>query len=81
MVTPDTVTVFPVPNAEESNSPDAADVLMVIWSPLTTPTNSAKPVARVAVRVVAYVRSAAVMPDTVRFLAVMFAVVVGWVSV
>ena len=81
MVTPDTATVLFVPNADVSKSPDAADVLIVIASPATTPTNAAKPVERVAVRDAAYVRSAAVIPDTVRFLAVMFAVVVGWVSV
>ena len=81
MVTPDTATVLPVPNAAESNSPVAAEVLIVIASPATTPTNAAKPVERVAVRDAAYVRSAAVIPDTVRFLAVMFAVVAGWVSV
>ena len=50
MVTPDTATVLFVPNADVSKSPDAADVLMVITSPSTTPTNAAEPVERVAVR-------------------------------
>ena len=50
MVTPDTATVLSVPNADVSKSPDAADVLIVIASPSTTPTNAAEPVERVAVR-------------------------------
>ena len=52
MVTPDTVTVLLVPNAEVSKRPDAPEVLIVIASPSTTPTKVARPVARVAFRVV-----------------------------
>ena len=77
MVTPDTATVLFVPNAAVSNSPVAADVLIVITSAPTTPTNAAELVTRVAVREPVYVRSTAVMPETVRFLAVISAVVLG----
>ena len=59
-----------------------------LWVRVTTsdvsfPTSAAEPFTRrsVAATVESYTRLLAVMPDTVSSLSVMFAVVLGWVSV
>ena len=78
---PETVTVLFVPTFFEENVPVADAVEMVTESPLTTPTNAAEPRFRDAVLFWSYVLLLAVTPETVSALAVIVAVVVGWVSV
>ena len=82
MVSPVMVTVFPSPMFLSANVAAADDVERLTVSPDSTPDNAAEPFTRSAVAEVdaSYTRLLAVMPVTVMFLAVMFAVVVGCVS-
>ena len=72
---------MPVPTFLEAKVPVAPLVLRVTVSPLNTPTSVAPDVLSVAVVLALYTLFAAVMPETVRPAGVMFAVVVGCVSV
>ena len=83
MVRPEIATVFPTPTVLSANAPATELVDNVTLSPLTTPASVADPETSCAVAfaVPSYTRLLAVMPVTVSSLAVMDAVVVGWVSV
>ena len=74
---PETVTVIPVPTDEVANAPTAEAVLRVTESPRTTPVRVAPLVFKATDVVPSYGLLAAVIPETVKFFAVMFAVVVG----
>ena len=75
------VTVLLVPMFLLANVPVAAVVDNVTTSFASTPTSAADPFTNVAVVLALYVLLLAVMPLMVSSLAVMEAVVVGWVSV
>ena len=72
---------MPVPTFLRSEGTGGPLVLRVTVSPLNTPTSVAPDVLSVAVGLASYTLFAAVMPETVRPAGVMFAVVVGCVSV
>ena len=78
---PDILTKMPVPTLDVANVPTAVEVDNVTVSPAMTPTSEALPVFKVAVVLASYTLLFAVMPVTVKALAVMFAVEVGWVNV
>ena len=83
MVLPMTVTVLLVPIVLVANVAVAPDVDNVTTSPDSLPTIAADPLFKRAVAdvVASYTRSFAVIPVMVSSLAVIDAVVVGWVSV
>ena len=81
MVLPVMVTVLLLPTVFEEKVPVADVVLSVTVSPRTLPTSAAEPFTKVAVVLALYTLFEAVMPEMVSSFAVMFAVVVGWVSV
>ena len=74
-------TVLPSPMFAFANVPFAELVTITTSSPLMTPAKAAFDVLITAVVVPSYPRFEAVMPVTVSSLVVMFALVVGWVSV
>ena len=78
---PATETVLLLPTVFEENVPVADVVEMVTVSLEIMPTKAAEPRFRDAVVFWSYVLLLAVTPETVRVLAMMFADVVGWVSV
>ena len=80
MVSPETVTVLPVPTLASEKAPVAEDTSRVTSSPVTTPTMDALPVFSVALAVPSYTLLEAVIPVTVNSFCVIFAVAVGWVS-
>ena len=82
-MTPVIVIAFAAPTALSANAPAIPLVEMLTTSPLSTPTSAAEPVLRIdiALALALYTRSLAVIPLTVNIFAVMFAAVVGWVSV
>jgi hypothetical protein len=70
-VRPEIVTVFPEPTTSFANAPEAELVTSEIAdevSPLTTPTNDALPVLRVATVLLSKTLLLAVIPETVRTL-------------
>jgi hypothetical protein len=71
---------MPFPTDEVANVPNAVPDSET-ESPLITPTRVPGAPTKVAVVDASYVLFEAVMPETVKFFAVMFAVVVGWVRV
>ena len=75
MVRPEILTVIPVPTCSWANVPAAEVLLRVNSSPDTLFTSAADVVLIVAVVSESYVLLSAVMPDTVRGLAVILAVV------
>ena len=83
MVTPVIVIAFAVPTALSANVPAMPLVEMLTTSFVSTPTSDAEFVLSrvVALVVESYTRLLVVIPVTVRFFAVMFAVVEGCVSV
>ena len=81
MVLPIMATVLLVPIVFVENVPVAPVVDKVTVSAATLPTSAALVFTRVAVTLALYTLLLAVMPLMVRVLAVMFAEVVGWVSV
>jgi hypothetical protein len=68
------------PTDEVANVPTAEMVFNVTVSPAITPTKAALPTFKVAAVVPSYVLLFAVMPATVKFFWVIFAVVVGSVK-
>ena len=83
MVSPAMVTTFPTSAFLFANVAVAPEVESTTVSLASLPTSAAEPSTscEVALVVASYVRLFAVMPETVRTLPVMSAVVVGWVSV
>ena len=83
MASPAIVTTLLVPTFLLANVAVAPAVESVTLSPLITPESAAEPLLRSAVAesVALYSRLLAVIQVTVSSLAVMFAEVVGWVSV
>ena len=65
----------------DANVPAAPLVASVTASPLYTPTSAAPDVFKVAIVLALYILSVAAIPETVSVAGVMFAVVLGCVSV
>ena len=65
MVSPETVTILPVPALASAKAPAAEATLRVTLSLPTTPTKAALPVLRVAVVLPSYTLLLAVIPLTV----------------